>query len=241
MVMDPGDSYLIDLLREDEVDRVEFKESLGGDAREKLRQAICSFANDFPGYGQPGVAYVGVKDDRTVIGASVNDESLRALADMKTDGNIVPPPSMTVRKLDIDGHEISVVVVVPSDSPPVRLRGRVHIRVGARQAIATEQDERILYERRRYAQIPFDIQPVLSATLRDLNLPLFQNEYLPKAFASDILDANGRSVEEQLAATKMITSPDNPTPTVLGLLVLSNRTLDFLPGSYVEFFEVRGL
>ena len=92
MVMDPGDNYLIDLLREGEADRVEFKESLGGDAREKLRQAICSFANDLPGYGQPGVAYVGVKDDRTVIGTSVDDESIRTLADMKTDGNILPPP-----------------------------------------------------------------------------------------------------------------------------------------------------
>ena len=240
MGMDPGDNYLIDLLREGEADRVEFKESLGGDAREKLRQAICSFANDLPGYGQPGVAYVGVKDDRTVIGTSVDDESIRTLADMKTDGNILPPPTITVRKLVVDGHEIAVVVVVPSDSPPVRLRGRVHIRVGARRAIATEQDERILYERRRFAQIPFDIQPVLSATLRDLNLPLFQNEYLPQAFAPDILDANGRSAEEQLAATKMITSPDNPTPTVLGLLVLGNRTLDFLPGAYVEFLRFAG-
>ena len=189
MVMDPGDNYLTRLLREGEADRVEFKESLGGDARDKLRQAICSFANDLPGYGEIGVAYVGVRDDRTVIGTSVDDELLLTLANMKTDGNIVPPPTMSVRKLVVDGHEIAVVVVLPSDSPPVRLRGRAHIRVGTRQAIATEQDERILYERRRYMQIPFDIQPVLPATLRDLNVTLFQNEYLPQAFAPDVLEA----------------------------------------------------
>ena len=241
MVMDPGDNYLTNLLREGETDCVEFKESLAGDAREKIRQAICAFSNDLPGYGQPGVAYVGVKNDRTVIGTSVDDRLLQTLADMKTDGNIVPPPTMSVRKLVIDSHEIAVVVVLPSDSPPVRLRGRVHIRVGSRQAIATEQDERVLSERRRYAQIPFDIQPVLSASLEDLNLTFFQNNYLPQAFARDVLDANGRSAEEQLAATKMIDSPDNPTPTVLGLLVLGHRTLDFLPGAYIEFLRFDSL
>ena len=239
-MMDPGDDYLIHLLREGEADRVEFKESLGGNAGEKIREAICSFANDLPGYGLQGVVYVGVRDDRTVIGTSVSDELLRTLADMKTNGNIVPPPSMTVRKWTVDGHDTAVVIVLPSDSPPVRLRGRTHIRVGSRQAIATEQDERILYERRRNASMPFDLQPVPTATLKDLNLSQFQTDYLPQAVAPDILDANGRSLEEQLAATKMIASPDDPVPTVLGLLVLGNRTLDYLPGSYIQFLRVAG-
>ena len=239
-MMDPGDDYLMYLLQQGEADRVEFKESLGGDAPEKIRQALCSFANDLPGYGKPGVVYVGVKDDRTVIGTSVTDQLLRQLADMKTDGNILPPPSITVRKWTVEGQDVSVVIVLPSDSPPVRLRGRVHIRIGSRQAIATEQDERILYERRRNAQVPFDIEALPTATLRDLNLTQFQSEYLPQAFAPDILEANGRSLEEKLAATKMIASPDDPTPTVLGMLVLGNRTLDFLPGAYIQFLRFSG-
>jgi hypothetical protein len=31
----------------------------------------------------------------------------------------------------------------------------------------------------------------------------------------------------------MIVSIDDPTPTVLGMLVLGSRTRDFLPGSYI--------
>ena len=145
-----------------------------------------------------------------------------------------------MRKLTVDGRDVAAVVVLPSDSPPVRLRGRVHIRVGSRQGIATEQDERILYERRRNRNVPFDTQAVPSASLRDLNLAQFRDEYLPQAFAPDVLEANGRSLEEQLAATKMIASPDDPTPTVLGLLTLGNRTLDYLPGSYIQFLRFAG-
>ena len=240
MVTAPDDPELIRLLREGEGERVEFKESLSGSAREGIREAICAFANDLPGYGQPGVAFVGVRDDRTVAGVNVTDEMLIQLADMKTDGNTVPPPSLTVRKLTVDGQDIAAVIVLPSDSPPVRLRGRVRVRTGSRQSIATEQDERILYERRRNRNVPFDIQAVPSASLDDLNLIQFQNEYLPQAFAPDVLDANGRSLEEQLAATKMIASPDDPTPTVLGLLTLGTRTTDYLPGSYIQFLRFAG-
>ena len=240
MVTTPDDPTLIQLLQEGEGERVEFKESLSGSAVQGIREAICAFANDLPGYGQPGVAFVGVRDDRAVIGIDVTDEMLLQLANMKTDGNTVPPPSLTVRKLTVDGRDVAAVVVLPSDSPPVRLRGRVHIRVGSRQGIATEQDERILYERRRYGNVPFDIQAVPSASLRDLNLPQFRDEYLPQAFAPDVLEANGRSLEEQLAATKMIASPDDPTPTVLGLLTLGSRTLDYLPGSYIQFLRFAG-
>ena len=240
MVTHPDDLTLVQLLREGEGERVEFKESLSGSAPQSIREAICAFANDLSGYGQPGVVYVGVRDDRTVVGVDVTDEMLLLLANMKTDGNTVPPPSLTVRKLTVDGRDVVVAIVSPSDSPPVRLRGRVHVRFGSRQGIATEQDERILYERRRNGNIPFDLQPAPTATLKDLNLSQFQNDYLPKAFAPDVLDANGRSLEEQLAATKMIVSPDDPVPTVLGLLVFGNRTLDYLPGAYIQFLRVAG-
>ena len=235
-----GNEDLIRLLNEGESDRVECKESLSGNAATKIREAICAFANDLPGYGKPGVVFVGVRNDRTVAGVTVTDELLRQLADMKTDGNIVPPPSMTVGKWAVDDKDVAVVTVQPSDSPPVRCRGRVEIRIGPRRGIATAQEERILNEKRRYGDIPFDIQPIHYATLGDLNLTQFENEYLNQAFAPDILEANDRSLNEQLAATKMIVSPDEPTPTVLGMLVLGKRTLDYLPGAYVQFLRFFG-
>ncbi len=234
------DSDLIKLLDEGESDRVEFKESFAGSAPKSIREAICAFANDLPGHGEPGVVFVGVRDDGSLVGTPVTDELLRNLADMKTDGNIVPPPSITVRRVSLRGVDAAVIVVLPSDSPPVRYRGGVHIRIGPRRGLATAQDERILNERRRSGDAPFDVQPVPGATLADLNLSYFETEYLPQAFAREVLEANDRSREEQLAATKMIAAADDPTATVLGLLVLGKNPQDFLPGAYVQFLRVDG-
>lgn len=55
-----------------------------------------------------------------------------------------------------------------------------------------------------------------------------------------MLTANDRTREEQLAATKMIASADEPAPTVLGLLVLGKRTLHYLPGAYIQFLRFEG-
>lgn len=46
-----------------ESDRVERKASLND--RNRIKQAICAFANDLPDHRQPGVIFVGVNDDGT--------------------------------------------------------------------------------------------------------------------------------------------------------------------------------
>lgn len=234
------DAELLQIIEFNEVDCVEFKESLSGSAPQKIREAICAFANDLPNYEKPGFVFIGVKDDRTVIGLSVTGELLRQLADMKTDGNILPLPSLTVEKRVLQGKEVGVVKVEPSDSPPVRFKGVVHIRTGPRRGIATPQDERILNEKRRYKDIPFDIQPIPTSGLSDLNLVHFEHEYLAQAVDPDILAVNERTLEERLAATKMIASVDEPSATVMGILVLGKNPQDFLPGAYVQFLRIDG-
>jgi ATP-dependent DNA helicase RecG len=82
------------------------------------------------------VLFVGVRDDGTPCGLAITDELLRSLADMKTDGNIAPPPTLTVEKRIVRGAEVAVVTVWPSDSPPVRYRGRVWVRTGPRRSLA---------------------------------------------------------------------------------------------------------
>lgn len=234
------DQQLTQLLHAGETDRVERKESATGKVPTSIREAICAFANDLPGHGKPGVVLVGVKDNGDNSGLPVTDELLRQLADMKTDGNIVPPPTMTVEKRHIEGADIAVITVQPSDSPPVRYRGRIFIRTGPRRGLATAQDERILNERRRFGDRPFDLQPIPTSTLRDLNLSQFENEYLVHAFSSEVLEANERTREERLAAAKMIAAANDPTATVLGLLVLGKSPIDFIPGAYVQFLRIAG-
>ena len=236
-----SDEELETLLDDTESDRAERKESFKGDVPKKARQAVCAFANDLPNYNLPGILFIGTKDNGEPSYLDITDQLLRSLADMKTDGNILPLPVLSVEKRTLKGAEMAVVTVMPSDMPPVKYDGRIWIRTGPRRAIANEQDERILNEKRRYKNIPFDIYPIPSAQITDLSRIIFENEYLPAAFAADVLEANNRTYEERLASCKMIVSPDETTPTVLGLLSIGKTPQDFLSGAYAQFLRIDGI
>lgn len=235
------DAELEAMLADTESDLAERKESFSGDAPTRVREAVCAFANDLPDHRRAGVVFIGARDQTgEPSGLPITDELLLRLADIKTDGNIVPPPSMTVSKRRLRGAEMAVLTVEPSDSPPVRYRGRVHIRIGPRRGIASAQDERMLTEKRRARDRPFDVHPLPSATLADLDRVRFEHDYLPAAFAPDVLQANDRTIEQRLAVTKMIDAADTAVPTVLGMLVLGKTTRDFLPGAYIQFLRIAG-
>jgi ATP-dependent DNA helicase RecG len=235
-----SDAELAGLARDPESELVERKESLHGDASKNIREAICAFANDLPGYGRPGVVFVGLRDDGRPSGLPITDQLRLSLAAMKDDGNIVPPPSLGVRTIALDGADIAAMIVLPSDTPPVSYQSRIWVRSGPRRSIATAQEERILNARRRSGDRPFDVRPVRGATLSDLDRARFEYEYLPSAVAPDVLAANERTLQERLASKKMVVSADDPVPTVLGLLVLCPHTRDYVPGAYVRFLRVRG-
>ncbi len=170
----------------------------------------------------------------------ITDDLLLTLASIRSDGTIQPIPSMTVEKRVLRGVEVAVVTVLPADAPPVRYKGRTYIRTGPRRDIASLQDERILNERRRHRNLPFDLQPVSFATLADISRRVFEEEYLVGAFSADVLEANHRSFEERLSSCRMVESIENPIPTVLGSLVLGTRTRDLIPCAYIQFLRIDG-
>jgi ATP-dependent DNA helicase RecG len=220
--------------------QVEKKESLSGSAPKAILEAVCAFANDLPGSGKAGVIFVGVKDKGGQSDFRPDDKNLLTLTNMKTDGRIVPPPTMLVEKRGVRDLELAVVTVLPSDSPPVRVEGAIHVRIGPRKGIATAQDERILNEKRRAQTLPFDIQPLPGVGLDALSLRLFEEEYLPRAFNIEVLAENGRTAPERLAALKMIARADDPTVTVLGCLVLGKSPRDIIPCAFIQFLRIAG-
>ena len=235
-----ADRALEALLDDLESDRAERKEAWAGSAPEKARQAVCAFANDLPGSDEPGVVFVGAKDDGRPAGLVVTDQLLLTLAGIKSDGQIIPPPTMTVEKRRLKGADMAIVTVWPADAPPVSYGGRIWIRTGSRRDLATVQDERILNEKRRYRDKTFDVHPVSGCSLSDLNQLVFESEYLPQAVASDVLASNGRSYVERLAATGMIASVEEPVPTVVGLLTLGKSPRTWLACAYIQFLRVHG-
>ena len=232
------DEKLITFLEDIESDRVERKESIAdGD---KIRQAICAFANDLPDHKQPGILFIGVTDTGAPTGRPVTDQLLQQLASMRADGNILPFPSMTVQKRILKGHEVAVVLVQPADAPPVRFKGTVWVRIGPRRAIASPQEERMLAERRRYRDAPGDIQPLRDVDIKELDQTLFRETYLPAAVSAEVLAENSRTLEEQMASLRLVDLGPPLVPTVLGLLVLGKRPSRHLPGAYVSFLRLAG-
>lgn len=231
-----SDSELITLLNDIESDRVERKASISD--RKKIREAICAFANDMPDNRLPGIIFVGANNDGSCSNLSITDELLRTLSDMRSDGNILPFPAMSVQKKLLNGCEMAVIEVRPSYQPPVRFDGRAWIRVGPRRAQATIEEERRLSEKRRTADVPFDQQPLHGASLNELDLDFFRRDYLPNAVAPEILEQNQRTIEQQLSSLRFL-APDG-TPNAASILVFGKDPLRWVPCAYIQFLRIDG-
>jgi len=220
------------LFRSLESDLVERKESLAN--KDRVSEAICAFANDLPHHGTAGLIYIGVRDNGQCAGMNISDDVLLELAGLRDFGNIQPIPSFTVQRQVIDGCTVAVIAVTPCEAPPVRFRGRTYIRVGPRRAIATPEEEKRLVERRRRANLPFDLSPVVGASVDDLDLAFFRSTYLAAAVAPDVLAMNERSEQQQLAALRIT---QDGVPTVTGLLTLGLDPREFLPCACIQFIR----
>ncbi len=230
------ENELQSLLLSGESDRTEFKESAA--YPKKIRQTICALANDLPNHRAPGVVFIGIDDKGKCTGLPINDQLQRQLSDMRADGKITPFPQIEITKMKAEGCEFLAVVIYPSESPPIRFDGRVFVRVGPTTRQATAEEERRLTEKRRAADLPFDMRPIKAASLSDLDLELFLKTYLPEAIPKDILELNVRTVTEQLASMRFVTP--NDIPTAAGLLVLGRDARSFIPGAYIQFVRFAG-
>jgi ATP-dependent DNA helicase RecG len=232
------DAELEQLLDDIESDRAERTESTNdGD---KFRQAVCAFANDLPDHRQPGVLFVGVDARGQPTGIAVTDQLLQNLAHMRSDGNVLPFPSLDVQKRTLKGRDVAVVVVHPSTAPPVRFKGTVWIRSGPRRGIASPDDERRLNEKRRYRDLPADIRPFPTASLDVLDELIFTRTYLPSAVSAEVLEQNLRTPEHQLIAVRFADPGPPVHPTMLGILTAGKSPTDWIPGAYVQFLRIDG-
>ena len=184
-----------DLIRSKETYRIEKTKSTTDS--EKFCQAICAFSNDLPKSGKPGYLLIGVNDDGSLNGLRVTDDLLKFFAGLRTDGNILPIPTMTVDHVSFDDGDVIVIRVIPSTEPPVRYKGRCYVRIGPRKDIATRAEESLLTEKRISSMKSFDMMACPESSLEDLDLAAFTRLYLPKAIAEDVLAKDTRSVKEQ--------------------------------------------
>lgn len=228
---------LLELLAQPEGERVERTRAF--ERADKIGQAVCAFANDLSGTGEPGYLLMGVENDGRISGKRVEDRAMASLGGLKTDGNLLPPPSMAIDKVELPEGDVVVVTVWPSRYPPIRYAGQVWVRVGPRKAVATEEDVRILLERRARYGIRDEELPCETAKLKDLDTDLFRLGYLPKAVDARIAEEDDRPVQEQMAALKFY-SEERGCPTNLGVLLFARHPERFIPSAYVQYARFEG-
>lgn len=206
---------------------------------DKFSQAICAFSNDIAGSGKNGYLIIGAKDNGDLSGLTVDDKLLLQIANIRTDGNILPQPILTVEKFSFNEGDVLVAEVHPSEFPPVRYRGRVWVRVGSRKSIATEAEEKILTERRLANIHTFDAMPCLGTSINDLDISLIQKEFLTKAIAKDILDEDQRDITEQLASIGLYDLRYN-SPTHAAIILFGKNPERYVHGSYIQYVRFKG-
>ena len=216
------------------------EKTVATDNMDKFSQAICAFSNDVADSKKKGYLIIGVRDNGELAGLQVDDKLLLQISNIRTDGNILPQPVMTVEKFSFAQGDVLVVEVTPSQVPPVRYRGRIWVRVGPRKSIATEAEEKLLTERRLSNIRTFDAMPCLGTTLEDLDITLFKKEYLSKAVAEDILQEDKRTIEEQMASLGLY-DLRYQCPTNAAIVLFGNNPERFLHGAYIQYVRFKGL
>lgn len=232
-----SEAELLSLMDDLESDRIE--RTVSTRDTDKFSIAICGFSNDFPNHRKPGYLLIGVTDRGQPAGLTIGDDVLQGLGSLRSEGNILPVPAMAIQRFPLDGGDVVVIEVQPSDMPPVRYKGRIHIRVGPRRAIASESEERLLAERRTAAMRSFDARPCIGAGLDDMVLDLFMATYRHFAVAPEIIQENHRDAKQQLASLRFFDLKAD-TPTYAGLLLFGREPLEWMPGAYVQFVRYDG-
>ena len=228
---------ILELLHSTETYRVERTTSTGD--MDKFQEAICAFANDLPNSRKNGYLILGAYDNGELSGLKVTDDLLKKIAAIRSNGNILPIPVMSVDRFQFPEGDLLVAEVSPSDLPPVRYRGRTFIRIGPRRDIATEAEERILAERRMSFMATFDTMPCLAAKLNDINTDLLRTKYLIPLLGNELVESDTRPIEEQMAAVGMYDTEHN-CPTYAAVVLFGYKPRRFMPGLYVQYVCFKG-
>lgn len=227
---------LADELGREERDDVEWKRD--AEDRDVLRKAVCALANDLPERGS-GRLLIGVRKDGTPTGLTVDDELLLRVTNIRDEAHVLPRPVMVVEKATFAGADCVQVTVEAARMRPVRFDGVVWVRVGTSTRRATREEELLLAERTRAADLPFDQRAIGGTAVADLDLELFRSTYLPASVDADVLAENDRTVEQQLSSLGLL-DPTSTEARVLGLLLVGFDASAFISSAYIQFVRYEG-
>lgn len=104
-----------ELLKSTETYRIERTTSTGD--MDKFQEAICAFSNDLPNSKKNGYLILGAYDNGTLSGLKVDDDLLKKISAIRSNGNILPLPIMSVERFEYEDGDLLVAEVSPSLVP----------------------------------------------------------------------------------------------------------------------------
>ena len=84
------------------VETFRIEKTISATNMDKFCEAICAFANDMPNSKLNGYLLIGITDDGKRSGLKVTDELLKKISSIRSDGNILPMPVMSVEVFSFD-------------------------------------------------------------------------------------------------------------------------------------------
>jgi hypothetical protein len=134
---DPDSNLVRNAQRLGEGLTVEFKEKLGVSDNEEFAETVASFAN-----GQGGYIFLGIRDDATVAGFS--DKKVPDTVTSIVRANVVEFLEVGTTRVEIDGKPVWIVSVPSGSDKPYRCKGKVMVRAGGTDRLATTFEHRRL-------------------------------------------------------------------------------------------------
>lgn len=236
--MEPDE--IAQLIAANETERLELKSSLDATSdREDIREAACSFANDYPRSQQPGLVVVGVRPDLSPSGVAITPELTNHLEEVLDDHRMAPRLVGRVYRSLYGSSTVAVLEVEPSAFPPVTYKGQVCIRHGQRRGYASEAQQARLRERVPASNLPFDMRPCTGSSLSEIPWDLIESEYLPMVVDRDRIQEDRRPVSEKLASLRLCEAASE-IPTNGAIAMFSELPTRYLPGSTVQYVHYAG-
>jgi predicted HTH transcriptional regulator len=235
-------SELLEKIRLGEDSFLELKEvrfagnKVRGPSQNDLADELAAFANS-----AGGVLLLGVEDQsREVVGIALDRmDAVEALARQACEDSITPSLAPVIERMtlpDSVGVEQAVIRVAVERSLFVHQSpgGYLH-RVGSsKRPIPPDQLARLFQQRSQSRLIRFDETPVPGSSLDDLSESLWRRFALRNTLDDDVT---------HLKKLAMIREDDFGIlrPTVVGLLMGSERGQSYLPVSYIQAVAYRGV
>jgi len=190
------------LVEQGEGQQLEFKRSLA--ELETAARTVTAFANT-----DGGVLIFGVRDSGEIVGVDMGKTTKERIVNQIT-GITDPVVYPSVQLMTLEGFQLIVLQVEPSENRPHLVKGRAYKRVGASDVqLSRDEYGRLLLTR---AVAAFDRQPVIEASYDDLN------------------EERIRWYLRQRAEKRGIALPDTPLPELLvGMDALIQKDRQFIP------------